>query len=206
MTSNDWINVSVVCEGKTEIFFVKSVLNPYFNALNINLLPIDLGGGVSIDKTAKYINRTRQGIVTTLIDYYGFKKSTSKSPREILDEIGKKSLREHTIPYLQMHEIEALWFSDIEKISQKMNADSKQKSELQKIVNEFNNPEQINNSPETAPSKRLEQIFIGYDKPRDGEIIAKEIGIYTILEKCPGFKDWVECIISKANQLRGIAS
>lgn len=203
MISNNWTNVSVICEGKTELFFVKSVLNPYFNSYRISLCPIDLGGYVSIDKTVKYINRTKPGIVTTLIDYYGFKKSTNKTPEEIMDEIKSKSLREPTIPYLQMYEIEALWFSDVDKIASKMNADCNQKEELRKIIEEFSNPEDINNSPNTAPSKRLEKIFTGYDKPSDGERIAKEIGIYTILDKCPRFRQWTEDIISKVNQLRG---
>jgi len=204
MTSSNWINVSVICEGKTELFLVKYVLNPYFNSSNIKLVPFDLGGNVSIDKTVRYINRTKPGIVTSLVDYYGLKKSTNKTADEILKEIKLKSLREHTIPYVQMYEIEALLFSDIDKIALKMNASNKQKEELQKIDREFNTPEDINNSFDTAPSKRLAKIFIGYDKPRDGEIIAKEIGIYTILEKCPKFKKWTEDIIEKANQIRGL--
>jgi len=204
MTSSNWINVSVICEGKTELFLVKYVLNPYFNSSNIKLVPFDLGGNVLIDKTVRYINRTKPGIVTSLVDYYGLKKSTNKTADEILKEIKLKSLREHTIPYVQMYEIEALLFSDIDKIALKMNASNKQKEELQKIDREFNTPEDINNSFDTAPSKRLAKIFIGYDKPRDGEIIAKEIGIYTILEKCPKFKKWTEDIIEKANQIRGL--
>lgn len=203
MTSNSLINVSVICEGKTELFFVKTVLSPYFIMQNINLLPIDMGGNVSIDKTVKYVNRTTPGIVTTFLDYYGFKKATGKTSEEIMNEINSRSNREHTIPYLQMHEIEALWFSDIDKIALKMNAGQHQKTELQNIINEFDNPEEINNSYETAPSKRLEKIFKGYDKPRDGQIIAKEIGVRAILEKCPRFKQWIEDITTKANQLRG---
>lgn len=203
MTSNSLINVSVICEGKTELFFVKTVLSPYFIMQNINLLPIDMGGNVSIDKTVKYVNRTTPGIVTTFLDYYGFKKATGKTSEEIMNEINSRSNREHTIPYLQMHEIEALWFSDIDKIALKMNAGQHQKTELQNIINEFDNPEEINNSYETAPSKRLEKIFKGYDKPRDGQIIAKEIGVLAIMEKCPRFKYWINDITTTATQLRG---
>ncbi len=205
MTSNNLINVSVICEGKTELFFVKTVLSPYFITSNINLLPIVMGGTVSIDKTVTYINRTIPGIVTTFLDYYGFKRATGKTPEEIMNEISSRSNREHTIPYLQMYEIEALWFSDIDKIALKMNANHSQKVKLEEIINNFNTPEEINNSYETAPSKRLEKIFKGYDKPRDGQIIAKEIGVLAIMNKCPRFKKWVDDIILKSMQLQGLA-
>ena len=106
------------------------------------------------------------------------------------------------LPYIQMHEIEALWFSDINKIAEKMNANSKQLEKLQAIIDTYPNPEDINNSRDTAPSKRLETIFVGYDKPSDGAKIAQEIPVELYMEKCPRFKEWVENILDRVDNLR----
>ena len=54
------------------------------------------------------------------------------------------------------------------------------------IIREYPNPEDINNNPATAPSKRLQSIF-NYDKTGDGELIFDMIGIDSILGKCPRF-------------------
>jgi hypothetical protein len=38
-------------------------------------------------------------------------------------------------------------------------------------------------------------IMDNYEKVFDGNMIALEIGIATILEKCPRFKQWVDILI-----------
>ncbi|MDE6480579.1 MAG: DUF4276 family protein [Muribaculaceae bacterium] len=60
----------------------------------------------------------------------------------------------------------------------------------------FENPEDINSSPEGAPSKRILRIIPDYDKVMYGNIIALEIGLRTILEKCPRFNNWVNTLIN----------
>lgn len=52
------------------------------------------------------------------------------------------------------------------------------------------NPEQINNSPQTAPSKRLIK-HTAYRKTTHGPKIAQTIGIDKIREKCAGFNAWL---------------
>ncbi|MDE6009640.1 MAG: DUF4276 family protein [Muribaculaceae bacterium] len=59
------------------------------------------------------------------------------------------------------------------------------------------NPEDINSAPETAPSKRLIRIIPDYDKVLYGIIVALEIGLPTMLEKCLRFRAWVEVLIQK---------
>ena len=51
-----------------------------------------------------------------------------------------------------------------------------------------------------APSKRLLRIVPEYDKVMFGNIIALEIGITTILEKCPRFRAWTETLIRKCTE------
>lgn len=53
-------------------------------------------------------------------------------------------------------------------------------------------PEHINNSPETAPSKRLEKLCHGqFDKVLFGVHLAELITIDTMREQCPLFHDWL---------------
>lgn len=58
------------------------------------------------------------------------------------------------------------------------------------------NPEYINNSFETAPSKRLERLMPDYAKVKNGTIVSKNIGIDKIMAECPHFAAWVEKIKS----------
>ena len=53
------------------------------------------------------------------------------------------------------------------------------------------NPEMINDSSETAPSKRLSKIIRGYSKVTAGSLLAQEIGIGKIRSKCPRFNEWI---------------
>lgn len=53
-------------------------------------------------------------------------------------------------------------------------------------------PEHINNSPETAPSKRLEALIPNYAKVKNGALISKNIGIDILLKECKHFAKWVE--------------
>jgi len=74
------------------------------------------------------------------------------------------------------------------------NDDVKQK--LQNIRAEFATPEEINNSKETVPSKRILAAFAPgtYSKTEHGPIIAEEIGLTTIRQECPEFNNWLQAI------------
>ena len=64
--------------------------------------------------------------------------------------------------------------------------------EILEIIEQFPNPEDINDSPETAPSKRMKTLIDGYEKVTYGISLVEYTGIETILHKCPHFKDWIE--------------
>lgn len=114
-------------------------------------------------------------------------RSTSVLVREIGD-------RHRFIPHLQIHEFEALLFADVEVIDDALQAHGSMESrldELRSIVEHFNHPELIDDGEETAPSKRLEELFPRYDKVFQGEMIAHDIGLSRIRNACPRFDDWV---------------
>ena len=68
---------------------------------------------------------------------------------------------------------------------------------LERIFNAFNNPEDIDDGRETAPSKRILSIIPDYEKVVFGNIIALEIGLSTMLTKCPRFNYWLTRLIGK---------
>ncbi len=96
-------------------------------------------------------------------------------------------------PYIQLHEFEALLFSSDKGF--KAYFEEKEALALAQIVESYVNPEDINSSPEGAPSKRIIRIVPDYDKVMYGNIIALEIGMKTILKKCPRFRRWVISLI-----------
>ena len=65
------------------------------------------------------------------------------------------------------------------------------------IIEEFSNPEDINSRPEKAPSKRIIEIKSDYEKVAEGNLLAMEIGIDEMLNRCPRFKQWVENLKSQ---------
>jgi hypothetical protein len=97
------------------------------------------------------------------------------------------------IPYIQLHEFESLLYSSNKGFEAYFS--NEEKKETQKIIDEFPNPEDINSSPEKAPSKRLLAIKNDYDKVVEGNIIALEIGFKQIMDRCPRFKAWIEKLI-----------
>lgn len=74
-------------------------------------------------------------------------------------------------------------------------AESIGKSELKQslldISAEFATPEHINDRPQTAPSKRIEQLISGYEKPTMGNLAAINIGLASMRQQCKIFSQWL---------------
>jgi Domain of unknown function (DUF4276) len=94
------------------------------------------------------------------------------------------------LPYIQKFEFEALLFTEITGFEY-CGISLRQKMLLKSIMSTYPNPEDINNGPETAPSKRLQQIMPNYNKVLFGNVIIQEHGLQNILEVCPRFAAWV---------------
>lgn len=97
---------------------------------------------------------------------------------------------ERFIPYVMMHEFEGLLFSDCERLGSGIGREDLVPA-FQAIRDEFDSPEEINDSPITAPSKRILDLVPGYQKPFLGTLAALEIGLDGIREECPHFNSWV---------------
>ena len=160
-----------------------------------------MNGNISIDRIRTEIKKLANNfdVVTTLYDFYGFKKlaigETKKSLEDRMLEGVHDSIKAKLIPYIQMHEFEALLFCCAETMARVLREPDIQ-DWCQCILNEYGNyPERINNSPLTAPSKRLLENT-GYRKTTHGSNIAAAIGIDKIRRMCPGFDEWLNKIES----------
>ena len=197
------IRLSILVEGQTEFEFVRRVLGTHLYEQNIYPHPILLGGGVSYQRLVREMTRLSWNfdVVSSLVDYYGFQGAKGRSSDELerlietevrnMIQIKPQRQRIQVIPYIQEYEFEGLLFSDTRVISEILRSGSQQKSALSLIESEFRSPEEINDSPHTAPSKRLSSLFPSYNKPLHGPEIASEIGLDGIRRKCPRFDRWV---------------
>lgn len=113
---------------------------------------------------------------------------------EIMHAFPEYGSEKRFVPYIEMHEFEALLFSDVDILAERSGIHS---SELIRILNQYANPEEINDDPVKSPSKRLESLITGYRKVAMGKNIAEAIGIQTLRKQCSHFNEWLkrlECL------------
>ena len=214
------IRVHVICEGQTEEMFVNEVMAAHFASQGIYVSPSLVGkpghkGGdlrfarLFTDLRARLLS-DRSAYCTTLFDFYGLPpkfpgKAAARRKRSHVDrakcileavaaelrtELGEQPLRRF-IPYVQMYEFEGLLFSDPDRFAEAIN-ETALAEPFQTIRDEFATPEEINDDPQTTPSKRILSLFPGYEKPLYGTLAAIEIGLDTIRQQCPLFDGWVK--------------
>lgn len=192
--------VAVWAEGPTEREFVQHSLAKYLLPRGVYAFPFDLGGNVSVDRLAHYMRNSLQDFdcVSSLVDFYGFRSKGSATPDELEDSIreaienraniSRSDIR--IIPYVQRHEFEGLLFSQIDAFDTIL-ASEEEIRRLREIRSHFLTPEDINDNPITAPSKRIMQAIARYDKRVYGRLIAESIGLDTIRAECPRFNKWL---------------
>lgn len=92
------------------------------------------------------------------------------------------------IPYIEMHEFEALLFSDARVLAEKAGIGI---SAIEHILDECGEPEEINDDPQKAPSKQIVALNNSYRKVAMGKTITEAIGIPVLRKKCPHFHEWL---------------
>ncbi len=210
--------VLVSVEGQTEETFVREVLSKHLWDFNVSLESVTItthrvkqgpnfkGGVLSYAQAGKEIRRLLNDsnaiAVTTMYDLFHLPKDfPGQDTRPSGDgrakalhlenafQQGIGSLRFH--PYLQVHEFEAFLFVDTARTASLFTGTNDLAEQLQAIRRKFTTPEDINDSPLTAPSKRILALYPRYEKPLYGTIIALETGLSTIRTECPHFTEWV---------------
>lgn len=209
----------IIVEGETEESFVNNILCPYFcskglyNTIQCFKTKHSHGGISKYSYIKKDILNTiyeKDVVVSMMIDFYrlpldfpGFSDlkatQTHKEQASLLETEIKKDLEDtqkhqfdNFIPYIQLHEFEALVFASIKGIDILFEREEMDYKGLMNVIEEHPNPEEINNHPATALSMRLKKLIPGYNKVLHGIEIIKTMGMPELLEKCPRFKTWVE--------------
>lgn len=163
-------------------------------------------------------------LATTMVDYYAlpqtgakawpgreaagrlpFAKKATKVEKSLLADVRKEMGADFDsrrfIPYIMMHEFEGLLFSDCVAFSEGIGHPDLA-GQFQAIRDQFASPEEINDSPVTAPSKRVETLVKNYQKPLLGTLAVLAIGLDAIRAECPHFREWLDCLERElANQL-----
>ncbi len=211
--------VIIICEGPTEQEFCLEVLGVEMAKhdvyVEVPLIKHSHGGIVAWDVIKRQILKHLQEgsvYVSMLVDYYGIKDQFAFPGWEESKSIADKTERIHFlagkmaedipeqyryrfIPYIQLHEFEGLLFSDVSAFLNSFDSSEINYEALVEAAEAFENPEQINNSPKTAPSKRLIDAIPDYNKVIFGNCVAMDIGLDKIREKCPLFNEWVERLL-----------
>ena len=95
------------------------------------------------------------------------------------------------IPFVVMYEFEGLLFSDPTLMAKGMGESGKAPI-FQQIRDGFDTPEHINDSPQTAPSKRIQGIVPRYNKVLHGNIAALDVTLERMRKECPIFATWLQ--------------
>ena len=221
--------VYVVVEGPTEESFIKEVLAPILWPREVYLTPIILGspghqgGRTSYARVKKdvvvQLKQDPTAYCSTMLDSYGLGKGFPGTPlppnlpnldkvtsieQAVMGDIVASlpaSLRPDVrfLPYLQLHEYEGLLFSNPVAFANGIYKPNLA-GQFQTIRCQFQTPEDIDDDPNTAPSKRVVQLHPSYRKPLDGTRGAQAVGIAIMRQECPHFREWVERLEALATQ------
>jgi hypothetical protein len=213
----------IIGEGPTEEAFVKAALAPVLRLSNIFAKSLLMetsrghrGGGLNLERTRRAVRNALQehddAYISTMFDLYaldtsfsGVVESTSFAPSkraahierllhaDIVARVGCRP--ERFLPHIQPHEFESLLFSDIGKLCDAEPEWNKHRAALLKVRADVEDPEWINDSPHTAPSKRLEILRPRYRKTTHGPASAARITLDKIREQCPHFRQWFERLL-----------
>lgn len=142
---------------------------------------------------------------TTLVDLYRIpdsfpaygKACNSRDPYQKVN-ILEQGMEEYInfyrfIPYIQLHEFEALLFVDPGQLQFYFLEHKRAIKRLIEIASRYENPEWINDGDRTAPSKQLITHIPEYDyqKAVVGPLVAERIGIPRLRAACPHFDTWI---------------
>lgn len=161
---------------------------------------------------SRHLQTDRGSVATTMVDYYALPSTGGKAwpgRAEANTQTHEQKARtvetalaqdmesflpqasQRFVPFVVLHEFEALLFSDCHAFARGI-CQPNLGADFQRIRDCFASPENINDSPMTAPSKRVEALVPRYEKPLLGVLAALEIGLGKMRQECPHFSNWLE--------------
>jgi hypothetical protein len=209
--------VNVVVEGQAEETFIQESLGRHLAEFGVAITPrrvefgrkkgrIHRGGLLNYSKLRKdvvnWLNQDADAVVTTMVDLYALptnfpgraEGAKIRDPQArvsyLEEEFGKDIGSNRLMPYIQLHEFEAILFTDISRLAHYYPAYERA---IRNLVTETAHltPEEINEGRTTAPSKRILCEVPIYDKVLAGSVLAIELGLPLIRGRCLHFNAWV---------------
>lgn len=209
--------VLVLVEGQTEEAFVNTALAPHLagferwpEATRICTKRVaerrayrgGIGSYAQVRSDLRRLLGSNPDVVTTLIDYYGlpddFPGMTSVPKNQgcfarvaHLERAFAEDVADgRFFPGIVLHEFEGLLFSRPRAIAEAL-LDDAPAEKLESIARAYGSPEEIDDSPETHPSRRIRDLYAAYQKALHGPQIVLKIGLPTIRSRCKHFDRWL---------------
>lgn len=220
------IRINVIVEGNSEEGFVRDVLAPVFGEQELFLYPCKIAtgkqtrGGFRLHKPYDYVRRDLvtwhkqqpDSLITTMFDLYALPHDFPGVQQSVafqdpfakvawIEQCLKADISQYIdprkfIPYIQLHEFEALLFAEPAKLAEYFFEHQTEVEKLIEIRNSYASPEHINYGFSTAPSKRIIQQIPLYQKQKSiaGPIVAGYIGLGKLRRECRHFDEWLQNI------------
>lgn len=212
-----------IVEGETEQTFVRDQLAGHLALHNTTVWPVLPGrhrnhGGVKKWEVARkdIIRTLKEGrYCSTMFDYYAMPSDwpgrttavgmvwneramhvESMIHDDIVNAMGGKFDPKYFIPYVQLHEFEALAFANIEVMAGVLVPIGRHDIEtlirsFAKILRDAGHPEAIDDGYETCPSRRIARIVPAFQKRAQSPIITSRIGMDVLRTECRHFGEWL---------------
>lgn len=217
-----YVRLNFIVEGQTEETFVNQTLKPHLSRFSVGVSArvvttskqrgaMYRGGLSSYAKARRDItlwtkqDRNADVRFTTMFDLYGlptdfpgYSTAAHDDPYQrvaaLEDALGKDISDRRFVPYIQLHEFEALILSDPQELDSQFDNRADGIARLETMVSQFASPEHVNDSTDTAPSKRIIREIPEYEgrKASAGPIVTEKIGLPTLRSKCAHFSEWLD--------------
>ena len=221
------VRLHILAEGETEETFVRDVLRPHLadfrvwvdvrclcakkrrtrrtsgGVLPYGLAKADLERWMREDPNEDSWFSTMFDLYGLPRDFPGFTDGTGSADpirrvggieKAFSDDIANRRF----LPYIQLHEFEALLLSDPLQFDWEFIEHDDSIDRLVQMVGTFETPEHVDDDPESAPSKRIIKELPEYEgrKASAGSEVAQRIGLATIRSKCGHFDGWLSTLES----------
>jgi hypothetical protein len=215
------IRLNVVVEGQTEETFVNRILAAELARHGVYVAVTRVttskdasrrrrGGGRSYKLWKKHLSlwmkqdQRPETWFTTMVDLYGLPRDfpgyqecdgipvPDKRVRALEERFRADVNHRQFIPYIALHEFEALLFADVAKFLLVYPDRQKQIDQLAAVRASFKTVDEINRGSDTAPSKRICKVLPEYDKTGAAFPIAEAIGLERMCAESPHFTQWLE--------------
>jgi len=210
--------LNIVVEGQAEETFVRELMAGHLAIHGVAAVArrveigrkqqqIRRGGLLDYAKLKKdvtnWLKQDQAATVTTMVDLFALPQDFPgrMGARQIANPLDKVTFLEEAfardvgstrfVAHVQLHEFEALLFTDIKALTRYYPGNARRIEELQADTSRFASPEEINEGLATAPSKRILQCVPTYDKVVAGTLVAVDLGLTAIRNRCAHFDRWL---------------